>query len=87
MVQWKCGWWAYAGATFMVAIIAYPLSLGPVYWLINHVGAPEWGQTCILVVYAPLGWVLDRVPEELSGWYTNYLAWCAHVNDPYGPHE
>ena len=79
------GWWVYLVATFLVAIIVYPLSLGPVCWLLNHVGAPEWATPCISVVYTPLWWVLQRVPEELSGWYTNYLAWCADVKDPYGP--
>jgi hypothetical protein len=83
----KRGWWALAVVMVMVVICAYPLSLGPIYWLANHGGLPPGALAWIRVVYSPLGWVLHRIPEDLSGWYMNYLAWCAHVNDPYGPSD
>ena len=35
-------------------VLAYPLSLGPVAWILNRIEMPEWVMTALVIFYMPL---------------------------------
>ena len=63
-------WAKWTGASVVVlALIGYPLSIGPMFWLFEHEMLPEWAQDT--PIYEPLGWIDRNVPPFNSAlhWY------------------
>lgn len=53
-------------------LIAYPLSVGPAWWLLQHSGrAPERYLPGLLLIYKPLSVLSDHVPvlQSFMMWY------------------
>jgi hypothetical protein len=53
-------------------LFLYPLSIGPVGWMIIRCGSPSWTQPTFELVYAPLIWLQDHGPvpvSKLINWY------------------
>jgi hypothetical protein len=59
-------------ASLLVALLcAYPLSAGPVGWIIIQFGRPAWTQPYFESAYAPVFWMQDHDPTRLLTWYFN----------------
>ncbi len=43
-------------ALLPLAVLAYPLSVGPLWWLDRHDLLPFWSMDYIHAVYSPLSW-------------------------------
>ena len=55
-----------------IALVAYPLSFGPVTWLMNHDDVPEWMTWPVEIFYWPLAVASAYGPEPLRKvlfWY------------------
>lgn len=55
---------------FLVMIILYPMSLGPIVWLNVHGHFPDFLVPVIEIVYAPLSWLFEH-----SLWYQKVHIW------------
>jgi hypothetical protein len=60
--------WAKWILGFVVALIAYPLSLGPVAFLDNRDFLPNWLVPMMDVIYAPLFFLLGTSEEIAKIW-------------------
>ena len=59
------------GVGFLLILVAYPLSMGPVYyWIIDN--PPGWGW--VWKIYLPLDW-LGKVFPRLEEWSYWYVSW------------
>src|SRR5262249_3491416 len=56
-------------ATVMVVVLleAYPLSLGPNFWLAERGAIPVWADEPIRVFYVPLSWVYSAFRDGANG--------------------
>ncbi len=66
------GFWA---TIILAALVAYPLSIGPVAWLDMKLDSPKWLETIGTVVYAPLFYSVDHGPTRVTEFYESYLTW------------
>ena len=66
----KLGWPFWTTITLLV-VVAYPLSVGPVWWILGQRDWPEWMNTFEQVFYWPLGWLMGNSPllTEWMLWY------------------
>jgi len=55
--------------------ILYPLSAGPVGWIIIKCGSPAWTQPMFEAAYGPLIWLQDHGPEPIRQLLDSYLSW------------
>ena len=62
----------------LVVVLTYPLSIGPLTWLVYHGFVPDWSHGPIQTIYAPLAWMSMKDgpsgPEmnafgKAIGWY------------------
>ena len=65
-------WAVVVVAVVLIVLVAYPLSVWPVFWLaetgsLNHL--PAWAKTAIVHFYTPLGWVSVKFP------FLNTITW------------
>jgi hypothetical protein len=61
-------------ATVMaIAVLAYPLSFGPAFWLSQHSLLPDAIVSVGGVFYWPLGWVLND--DASPTWLRNGMSW------------
>ena len=70
----------WATVVVVVALVAYPLSYGPAWWLYWH--APqrtEWMHAAFLNGYAPMGWALSNGPSALKDMHDSYMELWAHL--------
>ena len=51
------GFWITVALVAVLAIVAYPLSVGPVAWLRNHEWIPTSMDEPIEYFYTPLAWI------------------------------
>jgi hypothetical protein len=58
-------------ALVVAMLSAYPLSAGPVGWLIIRCGRPAWTQPYFESAYASVFWLQDHDPSRLLSWYLN----------------
>jgi hypothetical protein len=56
----------------VASLLAYPLSAGPVGWIIIQSGRPPWMQPYFEAVYGPAYWLQSNDP---SGLLTAYYNW------------
>ncbi len=74
---------AFWATVVVVALIAYPLSWGPAYWVCGKVGGPEWGWQALSCIYSPMHkkarWAPDRVRNALDSYY---YWWNPDARDP-----
>lgn len=66
---------AWIAAVLLLALILYPLSTGPVMWFIAKCGFPGWLLAAWEVVYLPLEFALDILPESQSRLFNAYIDW------------
>ncbi|MGQ0634480.1 MAG: hypothetical protein ACT4QC_07715 [Planctomycetaceae bacterium] len=79
----KHGWAFWLGAA-LLALIGYPLSLGPVMWVFLHTSAFAWAGDTIGWFYAPVGWGEQYVPEPVRRtfyWYLTLWGWTPPSRD------
>ena len=52
-------------------VLAYPLSIGPVVWILSRVNPPEWVLMALQLFYVPLQWAcqLFEPAETAVEWY------------------
>ena len=57
-------------AVVVVAFVGYPMSIGPVRWLVGRGYLPSWTFTTISTVYAPFDWPYIPQPlDDALSWY------------------
>jgi hypothetical protein len=58
-------------AVVVTIVAAYPLLPGPLAWLDDHHLLPDWTETPINVVYAPMSWIIERSETAYNAfdWY------------------
>lgn len=54
-------------------LVAYPLSIGPVGWLIIRAGSPPFTRPTFEFIYGPLIWLQDHGPAPISSLLTWYF--------------
>jgi hypothetical protein len=56
---------------FVGIVAAYPLLPGPLAWLDEHNMLPDWTETPISVMYAPMDWIIQRSETAYKAfdWY------------------
>lgn len=62
---------AAAVAIIVLLPIAYVLSTGPAVWLAAH----KWIPDEPLIIYAPIGWAMDKSPVVTSGMNVYLSLW------------
>jgi len=65
------GFWA--TVVVSVSLVAYPLSIRPVGWIVDNVDFPNL-LPLYWTLYAPIIWVYDHGPEPIHDvieWYAN----------------
>lgn len=60
--------WRFWGTAVIAALAAYPLSLGPVTWLLFHDQLPEWADVPLGYLYKPLYESPKPIHDALA-WY------------------
>jgi len=67
----KPGWAFWATVALLVALVVYPLSIGPVFWILVWAGAPQPALTAVGYFYFPLGFVIQQSPSMKAAyiWY------------------
>ena len=73
------GFWA---TIILAAVVAYPLSIGPVAWLYHKTGEPGWLGTAGDIVYAPLAFTIDKCPTKLGSQFHGYIEWWTELANP-----
>ena len=71
----KPGFSFWVTVTVIVALVAYPLSIGPATWLEAHgirEQIPKVIDDAVFHFYAPLRWVLENSPEPVE----RAIRWC-----------
>jgi hypothetical protein len=61
----------WATVVAVVALVAYPLSLGPACWISSRTNT---GAGAVTTVYKPITWISDRSPDLLRNavhWYSS----------------
>ncbi len=62
---------------FVIGLLLYVLSIGPVAWVVKHHGwtTRGWVENAIVVFYMPLELAMDRVPwlDQFVGWYVDFI--------------
>ena len=62
-------WPTYLLVVLVLLLVVYPLSIGPLVWLVRHDYLSK--QSSIFYAYMPLGWLEDQWPpfERALNWY------------------
>ena len=55
----------------VLLIVAYPLLLGPIVWLDNHYGFPEFFRPVVEAIYVPIGLLMQESDtfKNIVNWY------------------
>jgi hypothetical protein len=56
----------------LASMLAYPLSAGPVGWIIIQYGRPPWVQPYFDTFYGPAYWLQSHDPSRLLTAYYNW---------------
>jgi hypothetical protein len=64
--------WAIWTAVVMIALLAYPMSVGPVLWMDFHGLTPAWTQD--VPIYWPVQWMREHGPRPIREAINRYLA-------------
>jgi hypothetical protein len=62
----------WVAVVLVVALVAYPLSMAPAYWVLVRLGTPDWLMYGLGDFYGPLWTVLLYGPDDLFGWFVWY---------------
>jgi hypothetical protein len=62
----------WATVTLVVMLVAYPLSIGPVFWTCNQLSAPDWLWSTVDYAYGPLWFIAFYGPEPVFQWLIEY---------------
>jgi hypothetical protein len=66
---------AFWATVVVVALLAYPLSMGPAWRLSREIGLPEFAQHGVDVFYEPVWWARWNGPEWFQNAAQTYLHW------------
>ena len=68
--------WHWFAWSFAILLIAYPLSIGPVGWLLERGVIPLYDGKCVECIYKPLHQLYDHSDsaKHFIDWY--YHIWC-----------
>jgi hypothetical protein len=66
---------AFWATVSLVAMLAYPLSVGPAEWLRHHGWIPESMWDAIGTFYGPLAWIYANGPQPLR----DVVDWYGHL--------
>jgi len=61
----------------VVAVLAYPPSIGPAAFICRAVGDPDWLQSILSVVYLPLQVAVVYGPEPVEKLFLAYMGFWA----------
>ena len=77
MEKKRVGWWWACWLAIAIAgsVIGYPLSAGPVIWVLQRANSPDWLLVACDCFYTPAFLALDYVPESTGEAYASYLSW------------
>jgi hypothetical protein len=60
-------------AALVAVLVGYPLSFGPLAWLITRDLVPEWSASFLNAYTAPLNWAAQsETVEDVYLWYTSF---------------
>lgn len=74
---------AWVALFLLGALIFYPLSAGPVVWVVARCGFLEWQLKAFEAIYQPLELLHDHGPPVVSRPIDAYVEWW--LNDYFGP--
>jgi len=58
----------------LVLLLAYPLSVGPLNWLMTRELLPGWAMVPLTLIYLPLNLVTSNFPDS-EAWYAKLWFW------------
>ena len=67
----KCSLLRLGGTGVLLAVLAYPLSMGPAFWFHRALGIPS--ARVFDAVYTPVVWVLERCPDWVDDLWDFYF--------------
>jgi hypothetical protein len=77
--------WIWIGWALAAALFSYPLSIGPAWWVCNHVDSSAWTLQTYLTVYAPLDWAA-KDNETFGHLLMSYLSlWVRPMRSAFAP--
>src|SRR5579863_7283053 len=59
-------WAKQSAAALFIGIVLYPLSSGPMTWVLHHCDLPIPAFGFVLSIYRPWGLVVENLPEPLN---------------------
>jgi hypothetical protein len=62
---------AFLTTVILAILIAYPLSVGPVGFVLVHNGY-SFAPKALQIFYAPLVWLVDHTPQEVENTFKAY---------------
>lgn len=65
-------WWTIAA---LMLLVTYSLSIGPANYFWHRGYIPEALKGPVLVIYAPLRWLIENGPQSVKGISMPYLVW------------
>ena len=65
----------WATVVVVAALVAYPLSVGPVECMHVHLGFPHWVRTTVDFIYEPLFWAMRNGPQWFRVLFSKYISW------------
>ena len=67
-------WAKWTAVGLVIALVAYPLSIGPAIWLMDHQVLPSWAIDALRCSYLPLDWLAGQ-----SEWCSLLLFWYLRI--------
>jgi hypothetical protein len=70
--------WHWTAALLVAVLVAYPLSWGPVGFLLTHNKLPAWMLEPIITFYTPVLTAIINAPAWMQpalDWYMNFWRW------------
>jgi hypothetical protein len=70
--------WSTVVVVVVLVFLAYPLSSGPVFWLLNHKELPAPLVTALVILYLPVTWLINSswsVKNDEFTWLGMAMQW------------
>jgi glucan phosphoethanolaminetransferase (alkaline phosphatase superfamily) len=68
-------------AVLCVALVAYPLSTGPMEWMHENDSFTDQEVEVLTRFYSPLAWLTANGPHQINDAFAWYLNWCVEALD------
>ncbi len=59
----------------VAGLVLYVATIGPACWLHAKFGGPQWSESTIEFVWAPLGWAVSHLPSGVGTAFQRYAEW------------